>query len=88
MIRVACSGPRGLAPCGRVRGELGWHGPLPGEDMSKLQAGICPTCLAIQKRRAEVQWAREGRRLLRERAIGNGPAPEGEDVFRGFREER
>lgn len=84
-IRVACTGPRGLASCGRVREDGGWGWPRRGEDVTKLEQGICPTCLAVQMQRAELQRAREGRELLLQRERGYGPG-EG-DPFNGMREE-
>ena len=69
--------------CKRFRGPDGvWH-----EDEPEVYCGICPTCLALKKKLDELKWAREGRRLKRERRRGYGPAKAEEDVFKGFREE-
>lgn len=74
--------------CARVR----FHTPGPGvwTDHPARLAGevavMCATCVELRRRLARAKEAAMDRQLLRDRARGYGPAPEGEDVFRGFRE--
>lgn len=81
-IPVRCS------RCHRVR--LGGYG-APWEDHpGKLKGevlGFCATCGELLKRLSDERRAREGRALLHRRAQGYGPPAEGEDVFRGLRED-
>ena len=73
--------------CARVRldrsGDWQDHpGLLPGE-----VSGYCATCGERHRRAQERAQVQLDRQLLRERAAGYGPAPEGVDIFDGFRGE-
>ena len=46
--------------------------------------GTCATCAELLRRLAAQRRVREGRRLLRQRAKGYGPAQAGENPFNGF----
>ena len=77
--------PQRCERCHRVRLELGgdWQdhpGKLPGEVRV-----VCRTCSDLAKQRAEQAYWREVRQLEQRKARGFGAAPEGEDVFDGFR---
>jgi hypothetical protein len=63
--------------CGRVIRDGG----------GKRVEGQCRVCADLQKRAWAKKWARQSRELLERRRKGYGPAPDGEDVFAGFREE-
>lgn len=68
--------------CGRVRINGEWtRDPLVHVDV----VGFCKTCGEWKARMARIQYARNARAVAQRQARGYGPAPEGEDVFRGFR---
>ena len=69
--------------CGRVRIHGVW---VRAATVEPDVVGHCPTCGELRLRASRLAYAREGKRLLRQRGNGYGPAPEGEDVFAGFRE--
>ena len=71
--------------CGRVRIGNEWT-----RDASVAPDVVvhCPTCGELRLRQSALRYAREGRALLRRRAKGYGPAPEGVDDFDGFRGNR
>jgi hypothetical protein len=68
--------------CGRVRidGVWVWDATVEPDVV-----GHCPTCGALRLRASRITYAREGKRLLRQRVKGYGPASEGVDVFKDFR---
>lgn len=71
---VQCEG------CGRVRvdGAMWVHAINAKVD----RVGHCGLCGTLTKQAQERKWAREGRKLLRDRKRGYGPAKTGEDPFR------
>jgi hypothetical protein len=75
---VQCEG------CGRVRLDGEW---VRRYDIQPSEVRICPTCLGWQHRIAQAKYHREARGVARRAAKGYGPAPEGEDVFKGMRGE-
>ena len=69
--------------CGRVWDGVLWREHEPGED---AEAGaLCPTCGHLLEHAQRVARVRIERRTERRAARGFGPAPEGVDPFRGFR---
>ena len=89
-----------MPPLPRVlcRGHKGWtgvvykcHQPViqPGEEGGRVVRGAqCVLCRQAEVAASAERWQREGRKLLRDRAKGYGGPKEGEDVWRGFRQER
>jgi hypothetical protein len=47
--------------------------------------GFCGLCGVLERQAQERKWQREGRKLLRDRERGYGPAKAGEDVFKNLR---
>ena len=72
--------------CGRVRIDGGdWtRDPL----VQVTAVGFCATCGDWQRRLRMVKEAQARRAVVRRMARGYGPAPEGVDVWEGFREPR
>jgi hypothetical protein len=73
--------------CGRVRYLLGspdWQ-THPGQLVGEIPA-TCATCGEEQRAKAEAAYWRDVRALERRKERGFGPAPDGVDVFAGFRE--
>lgn len=73
--------------CRRVRHGAGqdWFDHPGAFDREVL--GMCARCGAEKHQEAERLYYRNARAVERRKAKGYGPAAEGEDVFRGFREE-
>lgn len=68
--------------CGRVKLDRAWTW---ADFVVPDIVGFCLTCGEARRFEEARRWAREGRKLLRDRARGYGPQPG--DPFRGFREE-
>ena len=88
-----------MPPLPRVlcRGHRGWtgvvyqcHAPVmqPGDPGGRLVTDAqCKLCREAEVASQAEKWQREGRRLLRDRKRGYGGPAEGEDIFRGLRQE-
>lgn len=83
--RVLCRGWRSstgrMMPCASPVMQEGEEG---GRVVVDAQ---CKLCGALNATASEARWQREGRKLLRDRKRGYGGPKDGEDVFRGFRQE-
>jgi len=83
--RVLC---RGWLSSTGVRFHCAQPVMQPGEPGGKVIDGAqCALCGALNARATEVCQVRTARRTARRAAKGYGPAPEGVDVFKGFRQE-
>lgn len=73
--------------CHRVREAPGEPWVWTREPHPNAVTGYCAVCADLKKLSRKRGWEAVGAQLLKDRAKGYGPAPEGTNVFKGFKGE-